>query len=303
MEMLARYRGALLGLAAGDALGTTLEFQRPGTFTPIQEIIGGGPFYLEPGQWTDDTSMALCLADSLISQNGFDPIDQLTRYCRWAKEGYFSSIGRCFDIGRTTSDALSDFLQTKQPYCGPTGEYSAGNGCIMRLAPVPMFFRKNPTLAIERSADSSRTTHGATECVDASRYFGALIVGALEGRSKEELLAADFWKSGELTPNIATIVSGSFKLGEPPFIKGSGYVVKALEAALWAFHRSNSFREGALMAVNLGDDADTTGAIYGQIAGAFYGDEAIPAHWRKLIAMRETIEQLAEQLYRCSESA
>lgn len=120
MKFIERYRGALLGLAAGDALGTTVEFSPPGTFPPVTEIVGGGPFHLEPGQWTDDTSMALCLADSLIEKRAFDPIDQLERYVRWYREGYLSSRGACFDIGATVRGALVRFEKTREPYCGST---------------------------------------------------------------------------------------------------------------------------------------------------------------------------------------
>ena len=110
MKLRDRYRGALLGLAVGDALGTTLEFKRPGSFTAITDMVGGGPFNLKPGHWTDDTSMALCLAESLIECKGFDPVDQLTRYCRWWRSGHLSSTGKCFDIGTTTWEALADVL-------------------------------------------------------------------------------------------------------------------------------------------------------------------------------------------------
>jgi ADP-ribosyl-[dinitrogen reductase] hydrolase len=123
-----RYAGALLGLAAGDALGTTVEFKAPGTFKPITDIVGGGPFGLKPGQWTDDTSMALCLADSLIKKRGFDPKDQMDRYCRWRKEGYLSSTRTCFDIGITVKTALADYLRTGEPFAGSTDPFTAGNG-------------------------------------------------------------------------------------------------------------------------------------------------------------------------------
>ena len=133
--MIARYRGILLGLAAGDALGTTLEFRRPGTFAPIADIVGGGPFNLPAGAWTDDTSMALCLAESLIERRGFDPVDQLERYVRWYRLGHLSSTGNCFDIGNTVRAALNRFERTREPYCGSTDPMAAGNGSIMRLAP------------------------------------------------------------------------------------------------------------------------------------------------------------------------
>lgn len=184
-----RYRGALIGLAVCDALGTTVEFRPPGTFQLLTDIVGGGPFHLKPGQWTDDTSMALCLAESLIEKRGFDPVDQLERYVRWYRKGHLSSTGECFDIGTTTSSALHRFERTHEPHCGPTAPTSAGNGSIMRLAPVPLFFAGRPQEAIERSGDSSRTTHGTRACVDACRYFGGLIVGAVTGAGKEELLS------------------------------------------------------------------------------------------------------------------
>jgi ADP-ribosylglycohydrolase len=300
-----RYRGALLGLAVGDALGTTLEFKAPGTFKPITDMIGGGPFGLEPGQWTDDTSMALCLAESLIEKRSFEPKDQMDRYCRWWREGYLSSTGTCFDIGVTVRKSLESYLRTGEPFAGSTDPFTAGNGSLMRLAPVPLAFRANFGLAIHNAGESSRTTHGAPSAVDACRYFAGLLLGALGGRSKEEILSAffclgperDYWRRHALLPAIAEIANGSFKQKEPPEIIGSGFVVRSLEAALWAFHRSDSFREGALRAVNLGNDADTTGAIYGQLAGAYYGVNAIPQDWIERLALRELISEKATPLF------
>jgi ADP-ribosyl-[dinitrogen reductase] hydrolase len=302
MERIECIRGSLLGLACGDALGTTLEFKSPGTFKPVTDIVGNGPFRLKPGDWTDDTSMALCLAESLIECKGFDPADQMKRYLRWYREGHLSSTGRCFDIGNTTRDALLRFERTGEPYSGSTDKHSAGNGSIMRLAPVPLFFARDPEKAMEMSGESSRTTHGTSVCVDACRYLGALIIGAANGVGKEDLLSSMFcpvpgyWERKPLGPELAAIALGSFKKRNPPAIKGSGYVVASLEAALWAFYHGSSFEEGCLIAVNLGDDADTTGAIYGQLAGAFFGEEAIPAKWRRKLAKVEVIKSLAAGL-------
>ena len=300
-----RYRGALLGLAVGDALGTTLEFKAPGTFKPITDMVGGGPFGLESGQWTDDTSMALCLAESLIEKRAFDPKDQMDRYCRWWKEGYLSSTGTCFDIGITVKTALAHYLRSGEPFAGSTDPFTAGNGSLMRLAPVPLAFPRDFELAIDNAGESSRTTHAAPTTIDACRYFAGLLLGALEGRSKEELLSSFFypdpdgqyWKRYPLSPEIAEIANGSFKQKHPPAIIGSGFVVRSLEAALWAFYRSNSFRDGALRAVNLGNDADTTGAIYGQLAGAFYGVNAIPGDWIERVTMRDFIRERADALF------
>ncbi len=163
---LDRYLGCLVGLAVGDALGTTAEFKPPGSFPPVQDMVGGGPFDLQPGHWTDDTSMALCLAESLLECDGFDPRDQLRRYVRWYRTGYLSGTGRCFDVGNTVRRALETFERTGESYPGPAAPQSAGNGSLMRLAPVPMFYAADLDAAVRRSAESSRTTHQAPECLD-----------------------------------------------------------------------------------------------------------------------------------------
>jgi ADP-ribosylglycohydrolase len=303
MKMQSKFRGAMLGLAIGDAIGTTLEFKPPGSFAKIDDMVGGGPFQLKPGEWTDDTSMALCLAESLIEKRDFDPIDQLQRYTRWKKDGHLSSNGRAFDIGGTVRAALESFAKTGEPYSGSSEPSSAGNGSLMRLAPVPLFYVQRPLEAIERSGESSRTTHGAATAIDACRYFGGLIVGSILGASKEELLSdryspvQEYWRNNGLVKEIDEIATGSFKQLKPPEIKGTGYVVKSLEAALWAFYRSDSFRDGCLLAVNLGNDADTTGAVYGQLAGAYYGEDEIPESWRRKVAHVELIKSLANGLH------
>ena len=302
VKQIQRFRGCLLGLAVGDAVGTTLEFKPPGSFKPISDMVGGGPFRLKPGEWTDDTSMALCLAHSLLEKNGFDPKDQMDRYCRWWKEGYLSSNGRCFDIGNTVAEALRRYQKTGDPIAGSTSPHSAGNGCIMRLAPVPMFYFNDPEEAIEKSAKSSTTTHGAAACLDAGRYLAALLIGALSGSSKEEILSSRFtlvpgyWDQKPLVYEIDEIACGSFKHKNPPQIQGTGYVLRSLEAALWSFYKTDSFQPAILKAANLGDDADTTAAICGQLAGAFYGEFGIPKNWLEKLAMRQEITNLAESL-------
>ena len=189
MEVTDRFKGSITGLAVGDALGVTLEFQVPGTFEPVTTMNGGGLFNLKPGEWTDDTSTALCLIESLIEKEGFDPVDQMERYVKWYKEGYLSVNEYCFDIGNTTREALNSFIQTGDPYCGPDYEHSAGNGSIMRLAPVPLYYYSNPQIAINRSADSSRTTHQHPLVIDACRYMAGIIIGALIGQTKYEILS------------------------------------------------------------------------------------------------------------------
>ena len=289
-----RLLGSLLGLAVGDALGTAVEFQARDSFPPVTDMVGGGAFELAPGQWTDDTSMALCIAASLTETEAYDPRDQLGRFVRWYRDGYLSSTGRCFDIGNQTRAALEEFEATGEPYRESVGGMSAGNGSLMRLAPVAMAFCDDPDAAGRFSADSSRTTHPAVECVEACGTYGRLIAAAIEGASRTELyvLAADLAEQ-VTNPDLATILRGSYRVKERDEISSSGYVLHSLEAALWALANTDDFLEGALLAVNLGDDADTVGAIYGQLTGALYGRSGIPENWRDRLHDVGMIEDLA----------
>ena len=257
-------------------------------------MVGGGVFRLAPGQWTDDTSMALCIAASLVETGAYDPRDQLARFLHWYRDGYFSSTGRCFDIGNQTLTALREFEATGEPYRTAAGGMSAGNGSLMRLAPVAMAFCDDLEAAGRFCADSSRTTHPAVECVEACGAYGRLIAAAIQGTSHAQLhaLAADL--AGQVTsPVLAAILRGSYRVKEREDISSSGYVLHSMEAALWALARTDTFLDGALLAVNLGDDADTVGAIYGQLAGALYGRSGIPENWRTRLHDARMIEDLA----------
>lgn len=295
MNTTERFRGCLLGLAVGDAVGTTVEFRRRETFEPLNDMVGGGPFGLAPGQWTDDTSMALCLATSLVERGEFDARDQMDRYCRWADAGYLSSTGHCFDIGNTVASALRRYQSDGDPYAGSTDPSTAGNGCIMRLAPVVMRFFPHLDAVDRFAADSSRTTHGSEECIDACRLFARVICRALMGRPRDDVLLGDagsFFSS----QGISAIARAAYRTKSEETIRGSSYVVESLEAALWAFARTDRFEDAILMAANLGDDADTTAAVCGQVAGAYYGERGIPPRWLDRLALRLEITTLADQL-------
>ena len=298
MQTLDRFRGCLLGLACGDAVGTTVEFRPRGSFPPVTAMSGGGPFSLDAGDWTDDTSLALCLAASLTEQQGFDAEDQMQRYVRWMDEGYYSSTGECFDIGNTTSAALNRFKRSGEPFAGSTDPRAAGNGSIMRLAPIPMWFYSDLEQAIHFAGESSRTTHAAVECVDACKFYAAVLIAALSGAAKDDILSAPFEgiQPPELSPKIQAIADGSYRDKGEEEISGSGYVVDSLEAALWCFHTTDNYRDAILRAVNLGDDADTTAAVCGQVAGAYYGVAGIPSEWLERLTMRQEIDRLAIEL-------
>ncbi len=301
MLRIDRQRGTLLGLAIGDALGVAVEFQYPGTFEPVTGYRGGGPHGLAPGEWTDDTSMVLALADS-IAEVGWDLNDQAARYVRWWQEGQYSVNGRCFDIGNATISALHRFRETGDARTsGDPSEHASGNGSIMRLAPVPIrycyMFPNGIEDLVEKAVESSLPTHASPQCLSACVYMTIVLCGLIEGRPREEVLDPEWEplrRAREIAPfhpEIAEVAEGSFRRKHPPEIVGSGYVVKTLEAALWAFHDAKDFREAVLRAVNLGDDADTTGAVCGQLAGAYWGEAGIPREWLEGLAERGMIER------------
>ncbi len=294
-----RYLGCLLGLACGDAVGTTLEFKRPGTFEPITDMVGGGPFNLKLGHWTDDTSMALCMAKSLIERRSFDAKDQMNRYVKWWKEGYLSPTGRCFDMGTTVRTALESYVRSGEPFSGPERSDTAGNGSLMRLAPAILFAHPSVEKIIELSIMSSRTTHGAAEVLDCCHLFGMLIHRALSGKTKGEILAAKDVLIHE--KKVVQIARGAYFDKTCSEIKGTGYAVNSLEAALWCFYTTENFKDAVLAAANLGNDADTTAAIVGQIAGAFYGVQGIPEHWIKQLYMSAELGQMAIELLNLAE--
>lgn len=289
-----RAQGCLIGLAVGDAIGTTVEFKSRHTFDPVTDMLGGGPFNLNAGEWTDDTSMALCLAASLIENNGMNLKDQADRYVRWLQDGYMSSNGRCFDIGNATLMALSEYQTSGNPYAGSKDPYSAGNGCIMRLAPVPILFSNDLSSALSNSVEQAKVTHQAPECLTATHLFAHILCKALSGiDNKEQLLRSD---NDLYTGRLKEIANGSYFKKEANQISGSGYVVDSLEAALWCFYTTETFKDAVLKAVNLGDDADTTAAICGQLAGAYYGISEIPLEWRNRLAKIDMILDLSDKL-------
>lgn len=292
-----RSTGALLGLALGDAVGTTLEFRSPGTFEPIDDLIGGGPFGLKPGEWTDDTTMAMCLGESILDTGELDLADQLRRYLLWRDEGYWSVKDRCFDIGNATSAALARFARDGSVVDAVIDEEAAANGSLMRLAPVPTRWHQDVGLAAEKSAESSRTTHPARRPVDACRVYGAMTAALIGGAAPDEVLSPEFWQWGELDPQIEAVVRGSWRTKSDSEIRGTGFVVDALEAALWAVGGANSFADAVLRAANLGDDADTTAAIAGQLAGAIWGESEMPTQWLAKLAQRDRIRAVAARLH------
>ncbi len=296
---LDRAKGALVGLALGDALGTTLEFAGRDTKTPVTDLVGGGPFGLAAGEWTDDTSMALCLAESLLERGLLDVQDLMERFLRWYEEGHNSVTGKCFDIGGATKAALDSFSETREPLSGSTDPQSAGNGSLMRLSPVAIRWWRDRSRARAAARLQSRTTHGAPQAVEACALYAELLVEAIAGTPKETVLRARIW-SGDA--QIAEVAAGSWREKERGDISSSGYVLHTLEAALWCVDRSESIEDALVLAANLADDADTVAAVTGQLAGALWGMSGAPPGWLDKLAWRERLEALAAGLFESANS-
>ena len=286
--------GALLGLAVGDALGAPLEYTRRNSRPKVVDLIGGGPFNLKPGEWTDDTSMALCLADSLIELNEFSGKDVIDRFVRWWQHGENSVNGRCFDIGIQTREALDRYVRTGQVWgSGLVESKRAGNGSLMRLAPVAIFAAPDPVEAAKLAVQQSGLTHSSQVVSAACDMFATMLVEAMTGSSKEQVL--EFRRfSGH--PAIEEIARGGWMDKERDEISSLGYVVSTLEAAIWCVWKSSSFEEALILAANLGEDSDTVAAVTGQLAGALWGRSAIPQRWLEKLAWRGIIEDRVERL-------
>lgn len=288
-----RAKGALLGLAVGDALGAPVEFKPRGSFPPVTGMMAGGPHGLPAGAWTDDTAMALCLAKSLLAKGRYDPIDFLDRLCLWAETGENSSTGRAIGIGQYTLFRLGEYRRTgNYPAPGNLNGRSDGNGALVRVAPAGIWQWKNIPEAGHIGLAQSRSTHASEYSKWACNFTARLIAALIQGLPWEEAIR----EGCELLHDWDYMMERIEKRHEATEPPSTGFVLDTLQAALWAVEQSQSFEEAVLKAVNLGGDADSVGAVAGQIAGARYGVGGIPEAWLGLLAKREEIEKVAVEL-------
>jgi ADP-ribosylglycohydrolase len=300
IEPLGRFVGALVGLAVGDALAAATQDQKPGTFTAVSELTGGGPFNLPRGAWSDDTAMALCLAESLLACAGFDPRDQIERYSRWQQHGYCSATGQCLGIRSGTARALAAARWRRQVFSGSHDPKQLDPEPLTRVAPVVMYFFARVEEAVQLAGDAARTTCQAPTVVEACRVFGAMVHAALAGLPKAKVLAPEAGleeaaKAG-FRPRTRSLLAGRYRGKRPAQVRAGDTIGEALEAALWAFARTDTFQEGALLTANLGDSSDVATAAFGQLAGAYYGVAGIPPAWRNALLELPLIERLAAEL-------
>ena len=304
VELKNRMHGSLMGGVVGDALGSPFEFKYRDSYVASGEMVYNDMFDLPAGSFTDDSSMMLCLAKSLTENQGFNPTDQIEKYFDWMTKGYMSSSPKegCFDIGRTTSDALHEYYRRKREspdmdhiaYCGSTANNASGNGGIMRLAPIPVMYWRNEASAAEAARLSSAVTHGSSQCLESADLMARIIIRLLRGLPKSEATAVD--PTLYECSSVQRLARGDY-IGKPrDDIYTSGYVIHSLEAALWAFEKYDNFEEGMVVLLNMGNDVDTVCCIYGQIAGASYGADAIPKRWIDALQMKEMVTSIMVDL-------
>ncbi len=300
-----RYRGLLLGLALGDALAAPVQHRRPGSFTPVGDLLGGGPYDLPRGAWSDDTAVALALAQSLVERGAFEPRDFVERLTRWQRDGSGSATGQCLGISATTARALAQAQWSGNPFAGSHDPTRADREPLVRAGVVAAWALDDPERAIELAAEVARPTHQAPVALDACRYFAALMIGALQGSSREELLMPDFtpvpglWARRPLKREVARIAAGAWRSGltaAGAAELASGSAVGALALVLGALAAGHGYRDTVLSAVNLGHDADANGALVGQLAGALHGAGALPPHWVASLVEGRRIAAIADRL-------
>lgn len=294
-----RFRGTLLGGAIGDAMGVTNEMLDRSSTLPLEQLVGGGMSDVAAGGWTDDTAMVLCVSESLIAKHGFDAHDQMDRFVRWWRYGYMTCAGRTYDVGNTTRLALFSYIQTGDPFSGVQSSHSAGNGALSRVAPIGLYYAAQPDIIDQASMYSSMLTHATAHSIDACRYVAWLIAQFVAGVSKHDALHAP-WPYSPLSEDIARIVNGSYYHRTLDQLNASSYVVDMLEIVMWALYTHDDFASGMRALSNAGGLTTTSCSIYGALAGALYGDDAIPLEWRRALAHRDKIEWFAEELLRVS---
>lgn len=298
-----RIVGCVLGLVVADAVGVPVEFKSREELAtaPVTDMRGFGTYDQPPGTWSDDSSLALATADSLVEQ-GYAPTDMMRRFHAWLTTAYMSPHGEVFDVGIATRAAIARYAQGQpREAWGGRGERDNGNGSLMRIAPLSCWsHRLGVATIVAHSVEVSALTHAHPRSTLCCAYFSLLMRGLLDGSGLADAMAA---ASRELAPyvegeagSLQRVLGGEILRARREAVQGSGYVVHCLEASLWAVHGAADYREAVLRAVNLGDDTDTTAAVTGAIAGAIWGTRGIPERWLEGLVQREMVQGLATRL-------
>lgn len=301
IKAIDRFKGSMLGLAVGDALGAPWEFQ-PIPKKGIADMVENDISRLrniKKGQWTDDTALALCIADALIKNKKIEYRAIMDNFVKWLFQGFMTPQGCSTGMGTTTMEAILDYNMTGNYFSGKEEAEKAGNGSIMRIAPLALFYtNKYDTSFI--CAQSSLLTHATPECVEGCALLGKIISRCFYYKSKEDILFDGHWKYDFKEDHINSLIDGKWIKLNKEELRGSAYVIDTLQIAFWCFYHTSSFEDAVKTAVEIYGDTDTQGAVVGQIAGAYYGIESIPEKWLSQLAWRKIITKLAEQLYKIS---
>ena len=293
-----RFQGALVGLAVGDALAAHTQFRKPGTFAAVGDLLGGGPFDQPRGAWTDDTAMALLLAESLLEREGFDAHDQVQRYARWQREGYGSATGQCVGISASVARALATAQYKRQPFAGSHDPEQHDKDPLSRVAPAVMYFFADAASAVAKASEAARITVQAPMVLDCVRLLAAMVHRRFRAGTSRQCCGrrGNCGRRQTHAPRSWPCMKGPMRsatLRKSPAAAGS---CRPWRRRMWAFHRSETFREGALLAANLGRDSDVVAATYGQVAGAYHGVSAIPGIWRNSLIKQEVVIDSADRL-------
>lgn len=295
----------IMGLCIGDALGVPVEFESREDLriTPVTCMTGFGTHNQPPGTWSDDSSMTLCLLDSL--QYGYNLEDIANRFVKWSKEELWTARGTVFDIGIATSKAINNLLKNRNPKkSGLYGEWDNGNGSLMRILPMSYYLKDAGTdEKLQKIREVSSITHGHDISVFSCIFYVEFAVNLLKGKDKIKayedtisFIKPHIEKYKRCFKNFQRVLSGNIQQENRNEIASSGFVIHTLEASIWCFLTSNSYAETVLKAVNLGDDTDTTAAVAGGLAGLYYGVENIPKEWLDCLARKKDIEDLCNKL-------
>jgi len=301
-----RLHGALLGLTVADALGVPVEFRSRSALDrdPVTDMFGYGTYNQPPGTWSDDSTMTWCTVESLALQGECDTEDMAGRFVRWLTHGYMTPYNELFDIGNATREALERYRTEAvwAKFAGLTHEHSNGNGSLMRILPLAFYARNLETAERERLVNEvSSITHRHPRSLLACQIYVEMAIQLLEGQSAEQAYQATAAAINERHAGHAEltaferVLNGELAALKRDGIRSSGYVVDTLEAAVWCLLTTDSYREAALTAVNLGEDTDTTAAVVGGLAGILYGESSIPPEWLSQVAKLDELRELVSK--------
>ncbi|KXG53013.1 ADP-ribosylation/Crystallin J1 [Penicillium griseofulvum] len=313
-SLKSRAKGAIWGVCVADALGGPVQFRDAGTFKPITTLRYVEPFSQPAGSYSDDGSMTLALACSFSkSDMQYNHTLSIEYFVDWLTKGRFGTVGHSWDVGRSTRISLRkwikygmeggdfEFAQVMVIDALNYNEYS-GNGSLMRIVPIGVVYWNNSTLAREVARKHSQITHPSMACVEACEAYTELVCKAMNGETKKQLfhaLSVFPFTHPDLKERMSLYryrTINDWKSKAPSEITSSGWVVDTLECALWAFFKYDTWKEGALAVVNLGGDSDTAGAVYGGLAGTFYGVDSIPSEWVDGMQNKGFIGSIADTL-------